>query len=387
MAWLSQRHCARCCSKDGCLTLPGVYDGISARVAASLGFDALYMTGYGVVASALGVADAGTATFTEMLDRVRCIAGAISVPFIADGDTGYGGLLNVDRTVRGYAAAGASGIQLEDQEFPKKCGHTEFRRVIPADDAVAKIRVAVDARPSRDFLIVARTDARYAEGMDAALRRAEGFLDAGADVLFVESPESLEELRRVAETFKGATLLANMVEGGRTPYLSTSELATMGFKIALYPASGFLTAAGALQLRLSQPENRRNRHGQRSSHVVVRRHEQLDGLSRGACLRKAPRPGRQPQGVAASHRKPFRSGNPEDGSDRRRKTSWQREKRSRELALSWVSPLRSPPGRRRPHGPRPSPSPIGAGNSTACPMRSPWTRASSRRTASMSRAS
>ena len=234
--------------RDGCLTLPGVYDGISARMAASIGFDALYMTGYGVVASALGVADAGTATFTEMLDRVRCIAGAVSVPFIADGDTGYGGLLNVDRTVRGYAAAGASGIQLEDQEFPKKCGHTEFRRVIPAADAIAKIRVAVEARPSRDFLIVARTDARYAEGMDAALRRAEGFLKAGADVLFVESPESLEDLRRVAETFKGATLLANMVEGGRTPYLSTSELAAMGFKLALYPTSGFLAAAGALQV-------------------------------------------------------------------------------------------------------------------------------------------
>jgi 2,3-dimethylmalate lyase len=233
--------------REGCLTLPGVFDGISARVAASSGFDALYMTGYGVVASAFGMADAGTATFTEMLDRVRCIAGAINVPFLADGDTGYGGLLNVDRTVRGYAAAGASGIQIEDQEFPKKCGHTEFRRVIPAEDAIAKIRVAVDARPSRDFLIVARTDARYAEGLDAALRRAEGFLKAGADVLFVESPESLEEMRRIAETFKGAALLANMVEGGRTPYLSTSELGAMGFKIALYPGSGFLTAAGSLQ--------------------------------------------------------------------------------------------------------------------------------------------
>lgn len=228
------------------LALPGVYDGISARVAESLGFPALYMTGYGAVASALGFPDAGLASYSEMLDRVRCIAGALTVPFIADGDTGYGGLLNVDRTVRGYAAAGAAGIQIEDQEFPKKCGHTEFRRVIPMDDAVKKIRVAVDARPSKDFLIVARTDARYAEGLDAALRRAEGFLAAGADILFVESPESLEELRRVAETFRGATLLANMVEGGRTPYLSAAELQTMGFKIALYPASGFLTAAGAL---------------------------------------------------------------------------------------------------------------------------------------------
>jgi 2-methylisocitrate lyase-like PEP mutase family enzyme len=234
-----------------CLGLPGVFDGISACVAESLHFKALYMTGYGAVASALGVADAGTASYSEMLDRVRCIAGATSVPFIADGDTGYGGLLNVDRTVRGYAAAGASGIQLEDQEFPKKCGHTEFRRVIPADDAAQKIRVAADARPSREFLIVARTDARYAHGLDEALRRADMFLQAGADILFVESPESLEELRRVGETFRGALLVANMVEGGRTPYLSTDELAGMGFALAIFPATGFLAAAHALKTAYS----------------------------------------------------------------------------------------------------------------------------------------
>ena len=234
--------------KDGCLVLPGVYDGISAKVAASLGFEALYMTGYGTVASALGMPDAGLATFTEMLDRVRCIASATPLPFIADADTGYGGLLNVDRTVRGYAAAGAGGIQIEDQEFPKKCGHTEFRRVIAESDAVAKIRVAVEARPSRDLLIVARTDSRYAEGLDAALHRAERFLKAGADVLFVESPESLEELRRVGETFRGAVLLANMVEGGRTPYLSANELAAMGFKIAIFPATAFLSAAAAMKV-------------------------------------------------------------------------------------------------------------------------------------------
>jgi len=234
--------------KDGCLALPGIYDGVSAKLAANVGFDALYMTGYGVVASALGIPDAGLATYSEMLDRVRCIAAATDLPFIADGDTGYGGLLNVDRTVRGYAAAGAAGVQLEDQEFPKKCGHTEYRRVIPEVDAAAKIRVAVDARPSREFLIVARTDARYAEGLDSALRRAESFLAAGADVLFVESPESLEELRRIAETFKGAVLLANMVEGGRTPYLSTAEPAALGFKLAIFPVAGLLTAAGAMQL-------------------------------------------------------------------------------------------------------------------------------------------
>ena len=224
---------------------PGVFEMISARIADGMGFDALYMTGYGTVASYLGLPDAGLASYTDMVGRVGAIAGATKTPLIADADTGYGGLLNVDRTVRGYAAAGAAGIQLEDQEFPKKCGHTEYRRVIPEDDAVAKIRVAVDARPSRDFLIVARTDARYAEGLDSALRRAERFLDAGADILFVESPESLEELRRVAETFKGAALLANMVEGGRTPYLSTAELAALGFKIAIFPVSALLTAAAA----------------------------------------------------------------------------------------------------------------------------------------------
>jgi len=233
--------------KPGILALPGVFDGISARVATAAGFPALYMTGYGVAASRLGIPDAGLASVTEVLGAVRCIAEATDLPFLADGDTGYGGLLNVERTVQAYAAAGASGIQLEDQEFPKKCGHTEFRRVIPADDAVRKIRVAVESRPSRDFLIVARTDARYSEGMDDALRRGEQFLKAGADVLFVESPESPEELRRVGETFKGAALLANMVEGGRTPFLSTAELEALGFKIALFPGTGFLAAAAALK--------------------------------------------------------------------------------------------------------------------------------------------
>jgi len=236
----------RMIAESDIIALPGVFDGISARAAVRAGFEAIYMTGYGVSASALGFPDAGMATYSEMVAVVKLIATAGGVPFIADGDTGYGGLLNMDRTVRGYSAAGASGIQIEDQEFPKKCGHTEFRRVIPAEDAIRKVKVAVAARDSDEFLIVARTDARYAHGLDDALRRAEGFLEAGADVLFVESPESLEELRKVAETFRGATLLANMVEGGRTPYLSTHELASMGFKIGLYPATGFLSAAAAL---------------------------------------------------------------------------------------------------------------------------------------------
>jgi 2-methylisocitrate lyase-like PEP mutase family enzyme len=232
--------------QPGLVSAPGVFDMISAKIADTMGFDALYMTGYGVVASHLGLPDAGLATYTEMVSRVRQIAGGTQTPFIADGDTGYGGLLNVDMTVRGYEAAGAAGIQLEDQEFPKKCGHTPGRRVIPLDDAVRKIRVAVAARSSRDFLVVARTDARTALGLDEALRRAEAFARAGADVLFVESPESIEEMERIGRTFD-LPLIANMVEGGRTPLLRRDELEQLGFKIAIFPTAGFLAAAAALR--------------------------------------------------------------------------------------------------------------------------------------------
>lgn len=233
-------------AQDGILTLPGIYDGISARIADRLGFPALYMTGYGTVASALALPDAGLASYTEMVDRVRYLAAAVQALLIADGDTGYGGLLNVERTVRGYEAAGAAAIQIEDQEFPKRCGHTEGRRVIPREDAKRKIEVALDTRADPDFLVIARTDARYAHGIDEALRRGEMFLAAGADILFVESPATPEEFRRIAETFKGVPLLANMVEGGRSPFLPAAELGRMGFKIALFPASGFLAAAASL---------------------------------------------------------------------------------------------------------------------------------------------
>ena len=232
--------------EPGLVAAPGVFDMISARIADGMGFDALYMTGYGVVASHLGLPDAGLATYTDMEERVRRIAGAISTPLIADGDTGYGGLLNVDHTVRGYEAAGAQAIQIEDQEFPKRCGHTPGRRVVPLEDAARRIKVAAQARSSRDFLIVARTDARTAEGLDEALRRGEAFARAGADVLFIESPESVEEMERIARAFD-LPLLANMVEGGRTPILSRQELEAIGFKLAIFPASGFLAAAAALR--------------------------------------------------------------------------------------------------------------------------------------------
>lgn len=228
------------------IAAPGIYDMVSLRIADRMGFEALYMTGYGTVASHLGLPDAGLASYTDMLNRVQAFCGMADTPVICDGDTGYGGLLNVAHTVRGYEHAGASAIQLEDQEFPKKCGHTPGRRVIPVDDMVAKIKVAVEARTSNDFLIIARTDARTVHGLDEALRRAEAYAKAGADILFVESPETEEEMVRIGRSFE-LPLVINVVESGRTPVLPAQQLQEMGFSIAIYPAIGFLAAGQALQ--------------------------------------------------------------------------------------------------------------------------------------------
>lgn len=232
--------------RKGLISAPGVFDLISARLADRLGFDALYMTGYGVVASHLGLPDAGLATYSDMVGRVAQIAGATVTPLVADDDTGYGGLLNVEHTVRGYEAAGAVAIQLEDQEFPKKCGHMLGRRVIPAGDMAAKIRVACEARTDPDFLIIARTDARTTLGPDEALRRGELYRKAGADLLFIESPETVEEMERIGSTFAGVPLVANMVEGGRTPLLDAATLERIGYRLAIFPALGFLAAGAVL---------------------------------------------------------------------------------------------------------------------------------------------
>ena len=228
------------------IVAPGIYDMISARIADTMGFHALYMTGYGVTASYLGLPDAGLATYTDMVGRARAIAEGTTTPLIADADTGYGGLLNVRHTVRGYEAAGVQGIQIEDQEMPKKCGHTPGRRVVPKDEMVQKIKVAVDSRRSEDTLIIARTDARTDHGLEAALERAQRYREAGADVIFVESPQSEAELAAIPPRFD-APCLANMVEGGRTPILSRAELEASGFKLAIFPTAGFLAAGAALR--------------------------------------------------------------------------------------------------------------------------------------------
>ncbi len=228
------------------IVAPGVFDMISLRIADRMDFELLYMTGYGTVASYLGLPDAGLASYTDMVSRVAAMAGMAKTPILCDADTGYGGLLNVQHTVRGYEAAGAAGVQLEDQEFPKKCGHTPGRRVIPLADMVKKVKVAVESRASPDFLIVARTDARTAHGLDEAMRRAEAYANAGADVLFLESPESVEEMEKIGRAFAGVPLLANMVEKGRTPLVAPAELERLGYRIAIYPGTGFLAAGAAL---------------------------------------------------------------------------------------------------------------------------------------------
>ena len=232
-------------TEPGLVVAPGIFDLISARMADSLGFEALYMTGYGVAASLLGMPDAGYATYSDMVGQVAVIAERTSTPLIADADTGFGGALNVAQAVRGYERAGAAAIQIEDQEFPKKCGHTLGRKVVPLEDMATKIRVAADTRDDADFLIVARTDARTTHGIDEALRRGEAFAEAGADVLFIESPESEEEMARIGRSFD-APLLANMVPDGRTPMLSKARLEEVGYKIAIYPSAGFVAAARAL---------------------------------------------------------------------------------------------------------------------------------------------
>ena len=229
--------------------IPGIQDMITAAIANKVGFDLVYGTGYWLTASASGLPDAGIATYTQMLDRMATLVRSSDAAVIADGDTGYGGLLNVHHTVKGYEAAGVTAIQLEDQEFPKKCGHTPGRRVIPIVDMVEKIKVAVEARESEDFLIIARTDARQTEGMDAVLRRLEAYDKAGADVLFPEAMESEQEMATACANFD-KPMMANMANGGSTPIPNASVLKEIGYAYAIYPSLTSLVAATAMEKAL-----------------------------------------------------------------------------------------------------------------------------------------
>jgi len=230
---------------------PGAYDALSARLVAQAGFDAVYMTGFGASASLLGRPDVGLLSFAEMADQARRLAEAIDVPLIADADDGYGNPLNVARTVRAYEAAGVAGLHLEDQVSPKRCGHLEGKQLIAADEMVEKVRAAVEARRSPELVIIARTDARAVEGLDAALERARRYRDAGADVLFVEAPESEAEIVAVAQAFPRTPLLFNAVEGGRTPPVELARLRELGFRLVLCPLTALLAATAAAQQALA----------------------------------------------------------------------------------------------------------------------------------------
>jgi 2,3-dimethylmalate lyase len=231
---------------------PGCYDALGARLIEEAGFPAVYMTGFGSAASRLGRPDVGLMSLPEMVDNAHRIADAVDIPVIADADTGYGNPINVIRTVREYEAAGVSAIHLEDQVMPKKCGHMEGKVVVPAGEMAAKIAAAVAARRSPDFLIIARTDARAVEGLDAALSRARLYREAGADVLFIEAPESSDEIEAVARAFPDVPLLFNYAEGGKTPAVSHAFLHDLGFRLVIFPLTVLLAATGAIRSALAR---------------------------------------------------------------------------------------------------------------------------------------
>ena len=223
-------------SKTKPLVIPGVYDAIGAKIAEKVGFDAMFQTGYGTSATLLGMPDYGFIGASETLDNARRISSAISVPLIVDVDTGYGNALTVRKLVQELESAGASGVFLEDQKWPKRCGHMKGKDIISKEEYAEKLQSAIDAKSSKDFIIVARTDARAIEGLDMAIERGNYYKKIGADVIFVEAPKSIEEMKKIGKSIN-APLVANMIEGGATPISSTEKLYGMGYRIILYPLS------------------------------------------------------------------------------------------------------------------------------------------------------
>jgi 2-methylisocitrate lyase-like PEP mutase family enzyme len=237
----------RLLAADGILTMPCCFDALSARLIQDAGFPLTFMSGFAVSASRLAQPDTGLISYGEMVEQGRQICDAVSIPVIGDGDTGYGNPMNVRRTVEGYARAGFASVMIEDQLAPKRCGHTRGKEVVERDEALKRIRAAVDAREAgADILIMARTDARAIHGLDEAITRARGFVDLGADIVFVEAPESEAELERVGSEVPGPKL-ANQVEGGDTPLLAPARLEALGFKIAAYPVTLLSASMRAMQ--------------------------------------------------------------------------------------------------------------------------------------------
>lgn len=234
-------------AQPGLLVAPGAYDALSARLIAQAGFPAVYMTGFGTAASTLGQPDVGLLTMSEMVSRAAALAAIVGDrPLIADADTGYGNPINVRRTIREYERAGVAAVHIEDQIWPKKCGHMEGKQVIPVDEMVQKIRAAVDARQDPDFVVIARTDANAVYGLADAIQRGRAYREAGADVIFIEAPRSIEELRTIAQAFPDVPLLFNWAESGKTPPLSLEEIHALGFKLVIFPVSLLFAATRTL---------------------------------------------------------------------------------------------------------------------------------------------
>ena len=242
---MSATRIHRILDQVGSLAFPGVYDTLSAKLARQVGFPVAFISGYSVAATAIGEPDLGLLTQTEMIERARRICGSVDIPIIVDADTGYGNPLNVYRTIKELVAAGAAGCFLEDQVWPKKCGHMRGKRVVEREEYIQKIRAAVEARGTADFFIVARTDALAPVGIDEAIARVTAAREAGADASFVEAPPSLELLAQVGRRAP-KPMVANMLEGGKTPVLSQSQLAEMGFQLILYPLTALFAAAWAI---------------------------------------------------------------------------------------------------------------------------------------------
>ncbi len=236
------------------LAVPGIQDMITAVIANRVGFDVVYGSGYWLTASAYGLPDAGIASYSQMVDRMATLVRTSNAAVIADADTGFGGLLNVHHTARGYEAAGVSAIQIEDQAFPKKCGHTPFKRLISCEEMVDKIKVAVEARRDPDLLIIARTDARQSEGLDGVLQRSNAYAEAGADILFCEALTSEAEMRAACQGVN-RPMMANMANGGLTPILSAEKLADIGYALAIFPSLTGLAAAAATEMALMRLKN------------------------------------------------------------------------------------------------------------------------------------
>ena len=232
-------------ASDGLIMAPGVFDGISAKLAASRGFEVVYMTGAGACASRLGRPDVGLVTLTEMAEQAQNVSSASGLPVIADADDGFGGVINVMRTVERFERAGVAAIHIEDQQLPKRCGHLSGKAILPVAEMQAKIRAAVHARSDPDFVVIARTDALAVEGFDAALDRARAYEQAGADMIFVESPLNMEQVAAIPRAFSSPAVF-NMASSGKTPFIGREEIAQLGYKVAIYPIFALLAAVKAM---------------------------------------------------------------------------------------------------------------------------------------------